>query len=113
MELEYVLHPQPYSGQLEVKVFCSDFELPEDLVSRLISRMMPGVMELEYVLPPQPYSGQLEVKVFCSDFELPEDLSQLISEISQDAVAQGAFGDVWKCRLSCGDRNIKVCVRRA
>ena len=73
----------------------------------------PGVTEPEYVLHPQPYSGQIEVKVFCSEFELPEDLSPLISKISQDAVAQEAFGDVWKCHLSYKSRNIKVCVRRA
>jgi len=73
---------------------------------------LPGVMELEDVLHPQSYSEQLEVKVFCSDSELPEDLSQLISKISQDAVAQGAFGDVWKCRLSYKSGTIKVCIGR-
>ncbi|KAJ8594401.1 kinase-like protein [Rhizopogon salebrosus TDB-379] len=39
-------------------------------------------------------------------FELPDDLSHLISKMSEDAVAQGAFGDVYRCCLSY--RNVKV-----
>ncbi|OJA14805.1 hypothetical protein AZE42_04182 [Rhizopogon vesiculosus] len=42
------------------------------------------------------------------DRELPDDLSHLITKISQDAVAQGSFGDVWKCSLCHQSRNVEI-----
>jgi hypothetical protein len=67
-------------------------------------------MELGYAHR-YPYSEYTEV--LCSDCELPQDLSHLISKIHQDAVAQGAFADVWKCHLFYESRNVKVCARKA